>query len=177
MKEQLWTKDYILNIVNNLLIFVVFYLLMVYTTKLAITEFNASVSDAGLASGIFIVGALVARLVISRYMDFIGRKRMLIFSVIIHAVCTFGYHYIDSMFFLCTLRFVQGITYGMASTVIATTVASIVPENRRGEGIGYFTLSITLGSAIGPFLGISLPQINPLYALVLCDVLSVNSLC
>lgn len=174
MKEQLWTKDYILNIVNNLLIFVVFYLLMVYTTKLAITEFNASVSDAGLASGIFIVGALVARLVISRYMDFIGRKRMLIFSVIIHAVCTFGYHYIDSMFFLCTLRFVQGITYGMASTVIATTVASIVPESRRGEGIGYFTLSITLGSAIGPFLGISLPQINPLYALVLCDVLSVS---
>lgn len=174
MKEQLWTKDYILNIVNNLLIFVVFYLLMVYTTKLAITEFNASVSDAGLASGIFIVGALVARLVISRYMDFIGRKRMLIFSVIIHAVCTFGYHYIDSMFFLCTLRFVQGITYGMASTVIATTVASIVPESRRGEGIGYFTLSITLGSAIGPFLGISLPQINPLYALALCDILSVS---
>lgn len=35
-------------------------------------------------------------------------------------------------------------------------------------------MSITLGSAIGPFLGISLPQINPLYALVLCDVLSIN---
>lgn len=62
----------------------------------------------------------------------------------------------------------------MASTVIAITVASIVPESRRGEGIGYFTLNITLGSAIGPFLGISLPQINPLYALVLCDVLSIS---
>lgn len=174
MKEQLWTKDYILNIANNLLIFVVFYLLMVYTTKLAITEFNASVSEAGLASGIFIVGALIARLLISRYMDFIGRKRMLIFSVIIHAICTFGYHYIDSMIFLCILRFIQGVTYGMASTVIATAVASIVPESRRGEGIGYFTLSITLGSAIGPFLGISLPQINPLYALIFCDVVSIS---
>lgn len=92
---------------------------------------------------------------------------MLIIAVVIHAICTFGYHFIDGMLFLCTLRFVQGMTYGMAS---ATTVASIVPESRRGEGIGYFTLSITLGSAIGPFLGISLPQINPLYALVLCDV-------
>lgn len=92
---------------------------------------------------------------------------MLIIAVVIHAICTFGYHFIDGMLFLCTLRFVQGMTYGMASTVIATTVASIVPESRRGEGIGYFTLSITLGSAIGPFLGISLPQINPLYALVL----------
>ena len=172
--EKLWSKDYVLNIVGNLLLFVVFYLLMVYTTKLAITEFNVSVSEAGLASGIFIVGALVARLVISRYMDFIGRKRMLIIAVVIHAICTFGYHFIDGMLFLCTLRFVQGMTYGMASTVIATTVASIVPESRRGEGIGYFTLSVTLGSAIGPFLGISLPQINPLYALVLCDVLSIS---
>lgn len=99
---------------------------------------------------------------------------MLIIAVVIHAICTFGYHFIDGMLFLCTLRFVQGMTYGMASTVIATTVASIVPESRRGEGIGYFTLSITLGSAIGPFLGISLPQINPLYALVLCDVLSIS---
>ena len=79
---------------------------------------------------------------------------MLIIAVVIHAICTFGYHFIDGMLFLCTLRFVQGMTYGMASTVIATTVASIVPESRRGEGIGYFTLSITLGSAIGPFLGI-----------------------
>ena len=74
---------------------------------------------------------------------------MLIIAVVIHAICTFGYHFIDGiMSFLCTLRFVQGMTYGMASTVIATTVASIVPESRRGEGIGYFTLSITLGSAI-----------------------------
>lgn len=66
--EKLWSNDYVLNIVGNLLLFVVFYLLMVYTTKLAITEFNVSVSEAGLASGIFIVGALIARLVISRYM-------------------------------------------------------------------------------------------------------------
>ena len=66
--EKLWSKDYVLNIVGNLLLFVVFYLLMVYTTKLAITEFNVSVSEAGLASGIFIVGALIARLVVSRYM-------------------------------------------------------------------------------------------------------------
>ncbi|WP_296895762.1 MFS transporter [uncultured Megamonas sp.] len=172
--EKLWTKDYVLNILDSLLLFVVFYLLMVYTTKLAIMEFSVSVSEAGLASGIYIVGALVARLFISRYMDFIGRKRMLIIASIIHAICTFGYHFIDGMLFLCTLRFVQGITYGMASTVIATTVASIVPESRRGEGIGYFTLSITLGSAIGPFLGITLPQINPLYALALCDILSIS---
>ena len=129
---------------------------------------------AGLASGIYIVGALVARLLIGRYMDFIGRKRMLVLSAVLHMIFTVCYHFIDTMFFLCIIRFLHGVTYGMASTVIATNIASIVPESRRGEGIGYFSLSVTLGSAIGPFLGICLPQINALFALVLCDILSVS---
>lgn len=149
---------------------------MVYSTKLAITEFNVSVSEAGLASGIFIVGALVARLIISRYMDFIGRKKMLVIGVILHAICTISYHFIDSMLFLCILRFIQGITYGMASTVIATTIASIVPQDRRGEGIGYFTLALLLGSAIGHFWELVATN-KPLYALVLCDILSIINNC
>lgn len=174
MKDKLWTANYIWNIINNLLLFIVFYLFMIYSTKLAISNFNATVSMAGLASGIYIVGALVARLLIGRYMDFIGRKRMLVLSAVLHMIFTVCYHFIDTMFFLCIIRFLHGVTYGMASTVIATNIASIVPESRRGEGIGYFSLSVTLGSAIGPFLGICLPQINALFALVLCDILSAS---
>ena len=44
----------------------------------------------------------------------------------------------------------------MCSTTIATVITSVVPPERKGEGIGYFMLSITLGSAIGPFAGIFL---------------------
>ena len=170
MPEKLWTKNYILNLFNYLLIFIVFYLFMIYTTKFSMTTFNASVSGAGLASGIFIFSALLSRLFAGRYMDFIGRKKLLWYSTIIYVICTFFYHFIFSMSFLCTLRFIQGGAYGIMSTIIAASIVSVIPASRRGEGLGYFSLSITLASAIGPFLGITLPQINPLYALVLCDV-------
>ncbi len=173
MQEKLWTRNFILNIINNLVLFIIFYVFIIYTTKIAISQFNASVSDAGFASGIFIISALIMRLIVGRYMDFIGRRRILIFSIVFYAVCTFMYHFLDSMAFLCIVRFCHGVAYGTASTVIATSVASSLPAARRGEGIGYFSLSITFGSAIGPFLGISLPQINPLYVLVLCDILAV----
>ena len=170
MPEKLWTKNYILNLFNYLLIFIVFYLFMIYTTKFSMTTFNASVSGAGLASGIFIFSALLSRLFAGRYMDFIGRKKLLWYSTVVYVICTFFYHFIFSMSFLCTLRFIQGAAYGIMSTIIAASIVSVIPASRRGEGLGYFSLSITLASAIGPFLGITLPQINPLYALVLCDI-------
>lgn len=174
MQEKLWTKNYLLNLVNNLLIFIIFYLFMIYTTKFAMVSFNATVSEAGLAAGLFIISALIARLFAGRYMDFIGRKRLLMYSVIFYALSTFCYHFICSMGFLYAVRFVQGLAYGILSTIIATVIVSSVPAARRGEGLGYFSLSVTLASAIGPFLGIVLPQINALYALILGDVLCIG---
>ena len=159
-KEPLWTKDYILNIVNNFLLFIIFYMLMVYTTSFAISSFNASVSEAGLASGTFILGALVSRLFSGRYLDFVGRRKMLLFSACLYLLSTVSYHFIMNMMFLLVLRFVQGAAYGMMSTVIATEITSIIPKSRRGEGIGYFT--------------ITLPKINPVYPLYFCDIIAVT---
>ena len=57
---------------------------------------------------------------------------------------------------LIGVRLAHGFSYGVCSTTIATVITSVVPPERKGEGIGYFMLSITLGSAIGPFAGIFL---------------------
>ena len=83
MSERLWTKNYVLNLINNLLLFIVFYLFMIYTTKFAMTQFAATVSQAGLAAGIFIISALLARLFAGRYMDYIGRKRLMLASMVL----------------------------------------------------------------------------------------------
>src|SRR5699024_7791578 len=37
-------------------------------------------------------------------------------------------------------------------------VAKIIPNERHGEGIGYYALSITLAAAVGPFLGMFIDQ-------------------
>lgn len=153
--------------------FIVFYVFMVYTTKFAMTSFDATVSQAGFASGLFIISAIFARLFAGRYMDFLGRRRLLLGSAIGYGLLTFGYHFVGSMTALCLLRFLHGLTYGSISTIINAISVAIVPASRRGEGLGYFSLSVTMGAAIGPFLGVVLPQFNPLYVLVLCDVIAI----
>ena len=47
---------------------------------------------------------------------------------------------------------------GMASTATGTIVAQIIPATRKGEGIGYYSMSATLATAIGPFIGLYMRQ-------------------
>ena len=46
----------------------------------------------------------------------------------------------------------------MASTATGTIVAQIIPATRKGEGIGYYSMSATLATAIGPFIGLYMSQ-------------------
>ena len=59
---------------------------------------------------------------------------------------------------LIIIRLLHGIAYGIASTATGTIIAQIIPVNRRGEGIGYYSMSVILAVALGPFVGILLIQ-------------------
>ena len=58
-KPRLWTKGFILDTLVNFLIYIIYYMLMVIIASKAIHSLNASMSEAGLASGIFILGTLI----------------------------------------------------------------------------------------------------------------------
>lgn len=63
-------------------------------------------------------------------------------------------------------RLMQGIALGVASTATGTIIAQILPPERRGEGIGYYSLSAILATAIGPFIGILLTQLFEDYRMI-----------
>jgi MFS family permease len=124
----------------------------------AIEQFQASESEAGLASGIFIIGALFARLLTGKYLEVIGRKRLIVSSLVLFLITSLLYFPVDQLGLLLLVRFIHGVAFGGASTAITTAVMDLIPDNRRGEGTGYFALSTTLATAIGPFLGLFITQ-------------------
>lgn len=157
-KPQLWTKDFLIDSLVNFFIYLTYYLLILIMTEYATEYFQASPSDAGLASGIFIIGALVGRLFAGSSIDRVGRKKTLYAGLMFFLVTTLLYFIVNSLVFLFVVRFLHGIGFGVASTATGTIVSSIIPNERRGEGTGYYALSTTLASAIGPFLGMFLIQ-------------------
>lgn len=156
--SKLWTKDFLIASSVNFFLVLIFYLLAVTIAVYAVEEFDASTSEAGLVTGIFIIGALIGRLIIGRIIDSIGRKRTMVIGLALFTLTTFFYFLNFGLLFLLMNRLLHGMTLGMASTAAGTIVAQIIPNARKGEGIGYFSMSATLGTAIGPFIGLYMSQ-------------------
>jgi len=157
-KQKLWTKEFILLSVINFLATIVFFLLMVTIAKYAVSEFNASTSTAGLASSIFIIGSLFGRLGGGRFIGQWGSKKTLFYGLIGFLVTTLLYFATFNIPLLLVYRLLQGVAVGLVGTATGTIIAQILPANRRGEGIGYFSLSAILATAVGPYIGLLLLQ-------------------
>lgn len=119
---------------------------------------GASTSTAGLVSSIFIIGTLFGRLGGGRVIGEWGSKKTLFYGLLLFAVSTILYFAAVNLPLLMVNRLFQGIALGLASTATGTIIAQILPPERRGEGIGYYSLSAILATAIGPFVGILLTQ-------------------
>lgn len=158
MYDKLWSKDFISITFVNFLMYLIHYTLIVTVTIFTIDKFHASESMGGLAAGIFIIGMLFGRLASGRVIDNLQPKKVLLFGIIFSIITVGLYFLISSLFLLMLVRLLHGIAFGLASTATGTISSRIIPEKRKGEGIGYYALSVTTASAIGPFCGIVLNQ-------------------
>lgn len=150
----LWTRNFILVSAINFQLVLTFYLLVVVIVGYAVAELGATTAQAGLISGLFIVGTLVGRLLVGKFLERFGRKTTLIVGLTGFLLFSGLYFIPFGVSMLLFVRFMHGFMMGMASTVLGTIIAQILPASRRGEGIGYYSMSSTLGTAIGPFLAI-----------------------
>ena len=92
----------------NLGIYIIYYMLMVVIAVEAL-NMGASVAEAGLATGIYIVGVLLARLLAGRYIELVGRKSMLYKGIGFYLLTTVLYFSFDSMTNLYIVRLLNGI--------------------------------------------------------------------
>lgn len=156
--DRLWTKNFIAGTLVNFLLMVNYYVLMVVITDYSMKTYEVSASTAGLSASIFIIGALIARMISGGIIERVGRKRLLVIGAVFEVVFSVLYLHGGELEVLFLVRIFHGFAYGTCSTAIGTIVTSIVPADRKGEGVGYYMLSVTLGAAIGPFLGMLLTQ-------------------
>ena len=64
------------------------------------------------------------------------------------------YFFTTSLISLAILRLIHGIGFGMITTSMGTIVATIIPQGRKGEGMGYYGLMMNISMALGPFVGL-----------------------
>ena len=171
-KEKLWTKEFLTVSLINFIITLMFYLLIVTIASYAQSEYGASTSTAGLVSSIFIIGSLIGRLGTGRVIGSVGTKKTLWVGLLFFTITSILYFATFNIGLLILNRLLQGIAVGIAGTATGTIIAQILPNARKGEGIGYYSLSAILATAIGPFIGILLLKIENVSLLCLLTIAS-----
>lgn len=177
LQPKLWTKDFIiLSLVNFFLIFI--YLLLNATIALyVLREFDATTGQAGLAAGIFIIGALTGRIFTGSLMKGFQYKRLLVVGLVFFALTILLYLMNYGLSFFIISRFFNGIALGITTTVIGTLVVLTIPTSKRGEGIGYFAVSTAVATGLGPFVGLYMAQHTGFYMIfIVCLLLAIVSI-
>lgn len=143
----------------NLFVFVFFYTFLTVLPIYTLQELGGTESQGGLLISLFLLSAIITRPFSGAIVERFGKKRMAIVSMALFALSSFLYMPIHNFSLLLGLRFFQGIWFSILTTVTGAIAADIIPAKRRGEGLGYFAMSMNLAMAIGPFLGLNLMRV------------------
>ncbi|PWI26505.1 MFS transporter [Kurthia sibirica] len=139
-------------------VFFVFYGLINVLPLYATGELHRNSSDAGLLLTVFLLSAIVTRPFTGKVLDIIGKRKMLIISILLYLATTVLYIFIKPFLLLLLLRFIQGIAFSILTTANNSIAADIVPPARRGQGLGYFSMSQNLAIVLGPFVALLIVQ-------------------
>ncbi len=173
--ERLWTKSYIMLTVKALLLFSGFYLLMP-TLPMFIKKLGGSDSQVGFIIGVFTISSVIIRPIVGGLMDKYGRRIFIISGLLFFAITMYFYDLVTGITFLIILRILHGVSWAIATTSIGTAVTDVIPPSRRGEGMGWYGLAMTLGMALGPILGLwVVKSFSFHYLFLVCTALALIS--
>ncbi len=172
-QEKLFNKGFISITLINFVVYLVYYLLIVIIAVIAQSELHATLGQAGLASGIYIIGTLLARLFIGKKLEVMGRKSVLRYGALFYLATTVAYLYMPIIPMLYLVRLLNGFAYGALSTATNAIVTAYIPKSRYGEGINYYGLSTSLAAAIGPLIGLLLLNLTNFRFIVIFSIVLV----
>lgn len=153
MYEKMWNRDFILLTFSNFFMCITYYALISALPVYLVNELHAGKSQVGVVLAAYTIASVIIRPFSGFALDKFGRRTVFLIALIIYTGLFVGYLIAISIAALIFLRFAQGLTWGVTTISGSTIAVDIIPTAQRGEGIGYFALSTTMGMSVGPVVG------------------------
>ncbi len=117
---------------------------------------------AGLAIGLTLLGWGIGGLIGGTLADYIGRKRMMILSVLLYAIFS-GLTALSTTFMMLVgLRFVTGLAMGSEWSTGVTLVAETWPDRARAKGAGLLQSGFGWGTLLAALIWWGTSRLHPL---------------
>lgn len=176
-RPKLWTRDFIAVCFSSFFLFMTFYILAVTLPIFVTDTLHGTQGEIGPVMTVFVVAGLIFRPLAGKWLDEINRRTIVIVALGLFFACSGLYMLVDSYAWLLALRLIHGISFGMGATAIGAIAMDLVPAARKGEGVGYYSLFMSLAMVGGPAIGLMITEsgsnallFGTCFALALCGL-------
>ncbi len=153
IKEKLWTREFIMLTVCNLLLFLNLQMVLSPLPGYVKEHFHAGAFTVSMFTTVFALSAIISRLFSAKALEKGKRNTILFLGLILAFLATLGYLWSGTLALLLFMRILFGVGFGMGSTTLPTMASGVIPIRRLGEGMGYFGLSTSIALSLGPVIG------------------------
>ena len=157
MKTRLYTPD-----VKLVLMASFFFLMSPMLINPVIAGFahviGASSVLAGTIAGLTNLTSLVLRPLAGNLTDRVSKYRLTFVGGCLLLLASLGYSLTTNVTLIMLLRILNGLGYTLCSVCMATWMASLLPPDRIGSGMGIYGLANAIGMACGPAISVFLYQ-------------------
>jgi MFS family permease len=137
----LWSRDFVLVCLYNLLIFLSFNLIMA-TLPVYVATLGYSTAIIGLVSGIFTVSSIVMRPFSGKWLDKYGREGLWIVGSLGFLAAAAGHNWAVSISALIALRIFHGAMFSIVTNASSAGATDLTPKVRLVRN-GFFGLAPT----------------------------------
>ena len=155
--ERLWSKDFVLIIVINFLVFLN-HLMVLSTFPFYVEHLGGSEAVSGLAAAAFSIVAVVCRPIIGWMLDCGKRRVILLLGLAGMTLMPLGYLALGVLYLALLCRMLHGASLAFSNTSTATLATDVIPRSRFAEGMGMFGMATALATACAPALGLALKE-------------------
>lgn len=125
----------------------------VWLGKLADDGFIQLIKDIKFNSAITNFFIRILRKYIGKLVDYPSRKIVIIIGTLVATLAPIGYLLLNSIPELMAIRAFHGVSIAAFTTGYSALVVDLSPAKQRGELIGYMSLAVPIGMAVGPAVG------------------------
>lgn len=169
---MLFNRNFILINLGNFLMYNAFYMLLPILPLYLANELSASEALIGTILSLYTIAALVTRPIAGFCLDKTSRKPLMMCFYLFYISMCLSYTLAATIGLFFIIRFVHGIAFGSATVGINTMAVDIIPQERRGEGLGIYTSSTSLAMATGPVISLFMHEsgisFNHIFITVFC---------
>lgn len=151
--KKIWNKNFILLFITNLLVLSAFYasipIIPIYCQEIGITG-----SKIGIVLTAMSVATILFRPIAGYLLD--NFNRYIVYIIFLALFClSFPSFLIFPIFgALIVIRLYMGAVYSVCGSATMTLASDVLPPGKITEGISRFAFTISIGMAVGPYVGI-----------------------